>query len=394
VYQLIILEVAGLLNPASSPLAWRACLSLMVLGLHVVLPFLLAFACLGEMGLGRRPACVGALILLSGILFVASGLGHQDIPTSTPPPSSTAEAAAQTGRPLVFSLEAGLARVGVVGVASLALLSGFGAVNLPYQQLATLLRTVPHSVIKSRERRARLTLKDIGQRKRRAAIASSSYAVRGGNGAGGTLDGIGYGYGASTTAARGVGLSSQRGGLFSRAIRAVMAVVPGFSSTSSGNAASFSSAVQAAAEAEATASLEKIARDLFLEISDCRRIQDQQRRAKTLPGRILVGFGAGMFVYCLLRLFKAGVAVFWAVPSPPGSDQGAVDGGMSGGEGPDPATRLVRFALNRHLLVDDGDAEGWSELVSFVLIGVLVLLQTRGFLATITTVSRASVISG
>lgn len=41
------------------------------------------------------------------------------------------------------SSQACLARVGVVGVASLALLSGFGAVNLPYQQLATLLRTVP-----------------------------------------------------------------------------------------------------------------------------------------------------------------------------------------------------------------------------------------------------------
>lgn len=51
--QLMILEIAGLLNPASSPLAWRACLGLMVLGLHVVLPFLLAFVCLGEIGFGR-----------------------------------------------------------------------------------------------------------------------------------------------------------------------------------------------------------------------------------------------------------------------------------------------------------------------------------------------------
>lgn len=105
-----------------------------------------------------------------------------------------------------------------------------------------------NSVVKSRERRARLTLKDIGQRKRRAAIASSSYAVRGGNGAGATPGGNGYGYGGSAAAARAVGSPSQRGGLFFRVIRALTAVVPGFSSTSSGNTASFSSAAQAAAE--------------------------------------------------------------------------------------------------------------------------------------------------
>lgn len=38
--------------------------------------------------------------------------------------------------------------------------------------------------------------------------------------------------------------------------------------------------------------------------------------------------------------------------------------GLSGGEGTvdDPATRLVRFALSRHLLVD-ADPEGWSEVI-------------------------------
>lgn len=56
-----------------------------------------------------------------------------------------------TKRNVVCASQAGLARVGVVGVASLALLSGFGAVNLPYQQLGTLLRTVPHRWVALRE---------------------------------------------------------------------------------------------------------------------------------------------------------------------------------------------------------------------------------------------------
>lgn len=51
--QLIILEVAGLLKPVPSASAWRLCLGLMVANLHLVLPLLLAYACLGEVGLNR-----------------------------------------------------------------------------------------------------------------------------------------------------------------------------------------------------------------------------------------------------------------------------------------------------------------------------------------------------
>lgn len=55
-----------------------------------------------------------------------------------------------------------------------------------------------------------------------------------------------------------------------------------------------------------------------------------------------------MFVYCILRLWKAGVAVL-LTPY-------AVDSAAS-----DPTTQVVRFALRQHLLVKE-DAEGWSEV--------------------------------
>lgn len=71
-----------------------------------------------------------------------------------------------------------------------------------------------------------------------------------------------------------------------------------------------------------------------------------------------------MFAYCLTRLWKAGVTVLW-VPYAYGSTKGAAS--VSGGEGTvdDPATRFVRFALSRHLLVD-ADPEGWSEVIQRV----------------------------
>lgn len=78
---------------------------------------------------------------------------------------------------------------------------------------------------------------------------------------------------------------------------------------------------------------------------------------------------AVMFVYCLLRLWKAAIAAIWVpfldlswVPLSEGSAAAGVGVGTVGsGTGDDPATRLVRFALSRHLLVDV-DAEGWSEV--------------------------------
>lgn len=50
------------------------------------------------------------------------------------------------------------------------------------------------------------------------------------------------------------------------------------------------------------------------------------------------------------------------VPYVYGNSKGTAGG--EGGEVPmdDPATRLVRFALSRHLLVD-ADPEGWSEVI-------------------------------
>lgn len=66
-----------------------------------------------------------------------------------------------------------------------------------------------------------------------------------------------------------------------------------------------------------------------------------------------------MFAYCLLRLWKAGVRVLWAPYAVYGGAAG--EGGAGRGIGDDPATRLVGFALRRHLVVDV-DAEGWSEV--------------------------------
>ncbi|CAM9915268.1 unnamed protein product [Ascophyllum nodosum] len=372
IFELLVLEVAGLLNPKSSALVWRVCLILMTLSLHLVLPFMLAYACLGEIGFGKRTSCAGALVLLSMALCSAFTLGSQGGMSKTMTATDIGATQALGGAReafeglwSIFSLEAGLARMGVVGVASLALLSGFGAVNLPYQQLATLLRRVPTSLVESRERQARLTLADIGDRKRRAVIAKATTAAFGSNCNGESITG-----GPRVDRFHGRGILTRLMGMVAL--------------TATGDPS------QQATETE-TANLEQIARELFVEIADCRRIQEQQRRARSFTGGVLVGFGVVMFIYCILRLWKAGVSVLWASYAYRSTVGDAAGVSRGAGMADDPASRLVHFALSRHLL-DNGDADGWSELISFFLTGVLVLLQTRGFLVTITRLSKSSMI--
>ncbi|CAN0123603.1 unnamed protein product, partial [Discosporangium mesarthrocarpum] len=162
--QLIIFEITDILEPESRAVAWRVCLRLMVFNLHVVTPFLLAFAFLGEVGFGRyslpRGSLLGTLLfspdIMPPMIAFFSGTPLSAPPILPPPPPTPFQAC--------------LARVGIVGVVILGALSGFGAVNLPFQQLSMLLRKVPESLIKARERRMCQTLSMIGQRKRRATL--------------------------------------------------------------------------------------------------------------------------------------------------------------------------------------------------------------------------------
>lgn len=106
------------------------------------------------------------------------------------------------------------------------------------------IRTMKSSLVKSRERRAKLTLKDIGQRKRRAAIAASSSSSFSSSSQRGGAHYSSFGQGQ-----RDQGGNGRAGGLVARAVRAVTTIIPGFSpSSGSGGGSSLSSSRQAAAE--------------------------------------------------------------------------------------------------------------------------------------------------
>jgi The Golgi pH Regulator (GPHR) Family N-terminal len=146
---LLVFEVTDWLNAESRALAWRALLSLMLINLHLVLPAAASYASLSRAGLPRIIAAAGAAATLALLLTVLRTL-------CAPLEAGTS----------FFSIKAGVRRVGMAGIACLALLSGFGAVSFPLQQLQALRSaTVTHAQLAAAQSKLRQTLALIGSRK-------------------------------------------------------------------------------------------------------------------------------------------------------------------------------------------------------------------------------------
>jgi The Golgi pH Regulator (GPHR) Family N-terminal len=146
---LLVLEVTDVLQAENRALAWRALLGLMLLNLHAVIPAATSYASLSRAGLPRIIAAAGAAAMLALLLTVLRTL--------------CAPVEAETS---FFSIKAGVRRVGMAGIACLALLSGFGAVSFPLQQLQALRSaTVTHAQLAAAQSRLRQTLALIGSRK-------------------------------------------------------------------------------------------------------------------------------------------------------------------------------------------------------------------------------------
>lgn len=70
----------------------------------------------------------------------------------------------------IFTIEQGVSRIGVIGVTVMAILSGFGAVNCPYQSMTYFIRPVSQSDVLNLERRLLLTVDMLTGKKKRIAL--------------------------------------------------------------------------------------------------------------------------------------------------------------------------------------------------------------------------------
>ncbi|KAI7828010.1 Abscisic acid G-protein coupled receptor-domain-containing protein [Gamsiella multidivaricata] len=156
-FELIILEILGLLGQESRWYFWRLTMNAMLLLVIAIIPYYQCVLIVRHTGISTQKALpiAGAIWAVYFYLFAKVGYGF---------PMQGGDA------PGILSTEWGMSRVGIIGVTISAILSGFGAVNGPYSNLFFFLRQVTDIDIQLAEKKCMQTLEMIASKKKQILI--------------------------------------------------------------------------------------------------------------------------------------------------------------------------------------------------------------------------------
>uniref|UniRef100_U5EKS7 Putative g-protein coupled receptor n=1 Tax=Corethrella appendiculata TaxID=1370023 RepID=U5EKS7_9DIPT len=220
----------------------------------------------------------------------------------------------------IFTIEQAVSRIGVVGVTVMAILSGFGAVNYPYTSMSYFIRPVSQSDVINIERKLMQTIDMILVKKKRIALDRRRNKTNTKTGIWGMLSSV-----------------TQR--------------PPGAENIG-----------QLRLEISA---LEELSRQLFLEAHSLKNMQERERWSTTLQGKYFNFLGYFFSLYCLWKIFISTVNIIF--------DRVGKK---------DPVTRGIEIAV--HWCGFEMDVAFWSQHVSFILVGCIVVTSIRGLLLTLT----------
>lgn len=226
----------------------------------------------------------------------------------------------------IFSIEQLISRIGVIGVTIMALLSGFGAVNYPYTSMTYFMRNVSPSDIQMQERKVMQTLDMIIMKKKRIALHEQE---------------------------------KKKQTVISNAASGIWGMLKSVATTSNTSVENINQLKQD------VKALEELSKQLFLEAVDIHNMQERIEWSKTLKGKYFNCLGYFFSLYCMWKIFICTVNILF-------DRVGKVD----------PVTRGIEIAVN--YMGINFDVKFWSQHISFILVGVIVVTSIRGLLITLT----------
>ncbi|CAI5484478.1 unnamed protein product [Closterium sp. Yama58-4] len=333
--QLVLFEILPVLCTSARLWNWRFDLSLLLALLLIVLPCYHSFLVLANTGMRRERAAAGAVVFLGGFLYLFWRMGIS-FPMPTPDKG-------------LFTVAQMVSRVGVIGVTLMAVLSGYGAVNLPYTYLSLFIREIDEAEIGALERQLRHGMEMLVGKKKRALLMRMQLdrshphlmqELQGGT--------------------RGASVLRRFVGLRMRAPREEER------DEESMRLKGYPPLLLElhATEAEIKA-LEALTRSLFLDICTLRDEKAAMAYSRTWKGHVKNIFGYIGSAYCIAKMYTSTRTII------------TKEVGMG-----DPVTRALGFILKFfHISLN---VPLVSQYVSLVFIGILITVSIRGFLTNLT----------
>jgi hypothetical protein len=281
-------EIAGVLEPAVRQLAWRAILLSLVVLLALVLPasafYLLARDAGAHACAAQVAAAVGSAVWLwafwrAGNFFPLQLKGDHDL----------------------FSLEGAVGRLGVAGVTTAAVLSGYGAVSNPYAYLNfSPARAATDADVRAAKRALKETADRAKEAEHKLVRAERRLADAHGSGSGAA---------AAPRGAAAVPSMTPGGGGLAALISALPLSLPGFGGGGGGGGGvRATTGATAALVAEVTARRAELAisSELFTEAEEEFReltvAKERSREAASCWGRSSASLGIALSIYCVYRI--------------------------------------------------------------------------------------------